>query len=111
MFDFQRSFPHHPRDNPTKSEFPSADGSFSPCRLSAGSTPHLKAFDHVCILRYPRVHGARNVRGALRRIRGCVRVWHVHAGDGDLGVSLHGVYKCCADLSESDHSKFTAFLF
>ena len=33
---------------------------------------------------HARIHGSRNVRGALRRRCRRLRLWHVHAGDGDF---------------------------
>lgn len=50
--------------------------------------------------RHPRVHGARDVRGALRRVGGRVRVRHVHAGDGHRRVPLQRVQRARADLQE-----------
>ena len=50
--------------------------------------------------RYPRVHGAGDVRGALRRVGGRVRVRHVHAGDGHRRVPLQRVQRARADLQE-----------
>ena len=47
------------------------------------------------------IHGARNVRGTLRRRRRRLRIWHVHAGDGHQRVSLLGVHRTGSDLQES----------
>lgn len=58
--------------------------------------------------RHSRVHGPRDVWGALWRVSGCVCLWHVYAGDGHIRISLLGVPECCPDLQKS-HQRESCF--
>lgn len=60
--------------------------------------------------RNPRVHGSGDVRGEVRRVRGCVRLWHVHAGDGHLWVPLLWVPERSPDIPPGDQRKYTFWM-